>query len=97
MPSILASQLSKLSQLTASSHSSSKPSLLFDKKQAGQVDKDHILSLARTGLADLISQNTCFRDFEETIFSEKHKHQDRLLLVSCFLVYTHLFSQKKKI
>ncbi len=80
--SSLAAQLAKLSG-GAQGYllQKNKPSLLFDKKQAAHMDKDSLLSLARTGLEDLISQNQAFKEFEVTLFSDKFKELKRSLMV----------------
>jgi hypothetical protein len=81
--SSLSQQLS--SQLGGSERSNLikyKASLLFDKKQAAQVDKYTILSIATAGLEDLISQNEVFKEFQDSLFSDKQLNLERLLLVS---------------
>lgn len=84
MPAVssLAAQLAKLSG-GAQGYllQKNKPSLLFDRKQAAQMDKDSLLSLARTGLEDFISQNSAFKEFEVTLFSDKFKDLNRSLMV----------------
>ena len=81
MPSLLASQLSKLNDSSAI-NASFKPSLLLDKKQVKQWDKESFLSMGKSGLTDLISMNPDFGSFEESLFSNKALQSDRMLMTN---------------
>ncbi|KAI9208838.1 uncharacterized protein BJ171DRAFT_626821 [Polychytrium aggregatum] len=57
-----------------------KPSLLFDQKQAGDIDRDSLFALGKNGLAELIRQDPArFESFDATLFSESLKNLDRTL------------------
>ena len=96
MPSALQSQLA--SQLGGShTHVLHKqpPSLIFGKKQAAQIDKDSLLSIARTGLLDLINSEDAFKEFESSLFSDKHRDINRSLMV-CILLKSLIPRPRKK-
>lgn len=62
-----------LKQLT----SKEKASLLFDPKEAAEIDLDTILSLGRNGLKELVSLEPRFEEFEDSLFSQGCKDFER--------------------
>ena len=57
--------------------SKKKPSLLFDPKEAADIDIDTIFSLGVNGLEELISIDRSFTDFETSLFQESCKDFER--------------------
>ncbi|KAJ6649895.1 HEAT repeat-containing protein 1 like [Pseudolycoriella hygida] len=68
----LAEQLRRLAapQTSAFVESRSRPSILFDPKEAANKDRQTIFDLAKSGLDDLINSNPVFRQFQSTLFDE---------------------------
>lgn len=79
--SSLAAQLKQIAGPRVPGIAKGKASLLFDKKQAADIDVDTLYSIGQTALADLSTQNPAFKDFEETLFSDRLKSFDRTLQV----------------
>ncbi|KAL5037679.1 snoRNA-binding rRNA-processing protein utp10 [Batrachochytrium dendrobatidis] len=78
--SSLARQLQGISAKRAPIQSRHKASLLFDGHEAADIDRDTILTVGREGLLDLIQMNPLFGAFENSLFSDSLKDQDRMLL-----------------
>ncbi len=57
--------------------SKKKPSLLFDSKEAADIDTDTIFSLGVNGLEELISIDQSFTEFEASLFHESCKDFER--------------------
>ncbi|KAJ3161658.1 HEAT repeat-containing protein 1 [Geranomyces michiganensis] len=77
--SSLASQLKQLGAAKVPVGPKGKASLLFNAKQAADIDIDTLFAIGRTALADLATHNEAFVDFEQTLFSESFKSLDRTL------------------
>lgn len=57
--------------------SKKRPSLLFDAKEAADIDVDTIFSLGTNGLEELISIDRSFSEFERSLFHESCKDFER--------------------
>ncbi|XP_038896984.1 uncharacterized protein At3g06530 [Benincasa hispida] len=57
-----------------------RPSILFDPKEAADIDVDTIFSIALQGLEVLISLDERFRNYKNNLFSYKSREQDRELM-----------------
>ena len=57
--------------------SKKKPSLLFDAKEAADIDVDTIFSLGTNGLEELISIDQSFSEFERSLFNASCKDFER--------------------
>uniref|UniRef100_A0A2P2MAU7 HEAT repeat-containing protein 1 n=1 Tax=Rhizophora mucronata TaxID=61149 RepID=A0A2P2MAU7_RHIMU len=57
-----------------------RPSILFDPKEAADIDVDSILSIALSGLEVLESVDERFRNYKHDLFSHKSKDLDRELM-----------------
>lgn len=57
--------------------SKKKPSLLFDAKEAADIDVDTIFSLGTNGLEELISIDQSFSEFERSLFNDSCKDFER--------------------
>ena len=57
--------------------SKKKPSLLFDPKEASDIDTDTIFSIGVNGLEELISIDSSFTEFETSLFQESCKDFER--------------------
>ncbi|XP_022872922.1 uncharacterized protein At3g06530 isoform X3 [Olea europaea var. sylvestris] len=57
-----------------------RPSLIFDPKEAADTDLDTILNIALSGLEVLIDKEERFRNYRNDLFSYKSKELDRELL-----------------
>ncbi|CAI9771819.1 unnamed protein product [Fraxinus pennsylvanica] len=57
-----------------------RPSLIFDPKEAADIDLDAILNIALSGLEVLIDKEERFRNYRNDLFSYKSKELDRELL-----------------
>ena len=57
--------------------SKKKPSLLFDAKEAADIDIDTIFSLGVNGLEELITIDQTFAEFESSLFQESCKDFER--------------------
>jgi len=80
MASSLASQLQRLAaQPSAMSGQRTAPSLLFDWKEAGDLDLETVLALGANGLAELVQLDPEFARFEQPLFSAATKDLDRAL------------------
>ena len=62
--------------------SKKRPSLLFDAKEAADMDVDTFFSLGRNGLEELISIDATFSQFEVTLFHESCKDFERSVQTS---------------
>lgn len=85
MSTSLAAQLQAIkSFLPAESESHkrpfTRPSILFDPKQAADTDVDTILAIALQGLEVLIGTDERFRNYKNDLFSHKSRELDRDLL-----------------
>ncbi|XP_058792928.1 HEAT repeat-containing protein 1 homolog [Phymastichus coffea] len=71
MATSLAEQLKKLRtpQTTLLLQDKRKPSLLFDTKEAANLDKDTVYNIGLSGLEELIKLNNAFDDFKKTLFA----------------------------
>ncbi|XP_075648528.1 uncharacterized protein At3g06530 isoform X3 [Castanea sativa] len=57
-----------------------RPSILYDPKEAADIDVDTILSIAIQGLEVLIDTDERFRNYKNDLFSHKSRELDRDLL-----------------
>ncbi|PON51074.1 U3 small nucleolar RNA-associated protein [Parasponia andersonii] len=57
-----------------------RPSILFDPKEAADIDVETILSVALQGLDVLIGIDERFRDYRNGLFSHKSREMDRELM-----------------
>ncbi|KAF3954304.1 hypothetical protein CMV_020329 [Castanea mollissima] len=57
-----------------------RPSILYDPKEAADIDVDTILSIALQGLEVLIDTDERFRNYKNDLFSHKSRELDRDLL-----------------
>ncbi|XP_068649643.1 uncharacterized protein At3g06530 [Aristolochia californica] len=57
-----------------------RPSVLFEPKQAADIDLETILSIAVSGLESLAGLNSRFSHFKDTLFSRKSSETDREML-----------------
>lgn len=57
-----------------------RPSILFNPKDAADIDIDTIFSLALSGLEILISKEERFRNYKSTLFGHKSRELDRELM-----------------
>ncbi|KAK7852331.1 uncharacterized protein CFP56_039361 [Quercus suber] len=57
-----------------------RPSILYDPKEAADIDVDAILSIALQGLEVLVDTNERFRNYKNDLFSHKSRELDRDLL-----------------
>ncbi|XP_050386752.1 uncharacterized protein At3g06530 isoform X2 [Argentina anserina] len=58
-----------------------RPSILFDPKQAADIDVDTIFAVGLQGLELLVSADERFRNFKNDLFSYQSKELDRELMV----------------
>ncbi|KAL5979881.1 hypothetical protein ACLOJK_038993 [Asimina triloba] len=58
-----------------------RPSVIFDPKEAADIDAETILSIALSGLEVLIQADERFRRYKDTIFSHKSSDLDRETMV----------------
>ena len=77
--SLLAQQLKKIANVQAPIRSKEKASILFDGKQAADMDRESLWTLAQTALGQLKKLHPSFAQCE-SLFSEGLKDQDRMLL-----------------
>lgn len=56
-----------------------RPSILFDARQAADIDTATIFSLALSGLEELVTENSRFMSFKRTLFSVESCQTDREL------------------
>lgn len=72
MATSLVAELQRLStpQTSTLVESKSRASILYDAKEAAQVDRQTIFDLGRSGLEDLIVLNPAFGQFKKTLFDE---------------------------
>ncbi|KAH6569665.1 hypothetical protein BASA60_008135 [Batrachochytrium salamandrivorans] len=78
--SSLSRQLQGIAAARVSIQSRHKASLLFDGREAADIGHDTIIVAGRAGLQDLVQVNPSFAAFEDSLFSESLKDQDRSLL-----------------
>ncbi|KAK1419459.1 hypothetical protein QVD17_28628 [Tagetes erecta] len=57
-----------------------RPSILFDAKEAADIDLDTLLNLALSGLDVLVSHDERFGNYKNDLFSHKSKDMDRELM-----------------
>ncbi|KAF8044357.1 hypothetical protein BT93_A2372 [Corymbia citriodora subsp. variegata] len=57
-----------------------RPSILFDPKEAADIDIDTIHSIALSGLEVLVNTDQRFRNYKNDLFSHKSKELDRELM-----------------
>lgn len=57
-----------------------RPSILFDPKEAADLDIDTILDIALSGLEVLVSADERFKNYKNDLFSHKSKELDRELM-----------------
>ncbi|XP_037076365.1 U3 small nucleolar RNA-associated protein 10-like [Pollicipes pollicipes] len=79
MATSLARQLERLAapQSALVVHKKSRPSLLFDKREAALLDRDTVFSIGLDGFEDLLNLNPAFVKYQETLFSENAKTMER--------------------
>ncbi|KAH7283024.1 hypothetical protein KP509_35G057300 [Ceratopteris richardii] len=83
MATALAAQLQSLRTAvdveSGSSKYKARPSILFDSREAADVDTVTLHSLALSGLEELVGANPIFAHFKKTLFSIESCHMDREL------------------
>ena len=87
LPNKMSSLAKQLKQLqipghhgaTTAAKSGKKVSLLFDAKEASDIDNETIYSLGINGLVELKSIDTSFAPFESTLFNQSSKTLERTL------------------
>eukprot|EP00250_Pteridium_aquilinum_P014753 c22180_g1_i1 orf=112-6567(+) len=83
MATALAAQLQALATSAEGNRSFAKqntrPSILFDARQAADIDTATIFSLAISGLEELATANPMFTNFKKTLFSVESRQTDREL------------------
>ncbi|KAI7750196.1 hypothetical protein M8C21_026293 [Ambrosia artemisiifolia] len=57
-----------------------RPSILFDAKEAADIDIDTLFNLALSGLEVLVSQDERFGNYKNDLFAHKSKELDRELM-----------------
>ncbi|KAF9617505.1 hypothetical protein IFM89_036709 [Coptis chinensis] len=57
-----------------------KPSIIFDPKEAADIDLDTILTLSLTGLEALVQIDNSFGSYKNSLFSSRSRDTDRELL-----------------
>lgn len=57
-----------------------RPSILFDAKEAADIDLDTLFNLALSGLEVLLSQDERFGNYKDHLFTHKSKELDRELM-----------------
>ncbi|XP_029164682.1 HEAT repeat-containing protein 1 [Nylanderia fulva] len=72
MATSLAAQLKKLKtpQTNLLLQDKKRPSLLFDPKEAANLDRDTVLSIGQSGLQELVKLSLFFEDFKTTLFAQ---------------------------
>ncbi|KAH9678606.1 hypothetical protein KPL71_025786 [Citrus sinensis] len=85
MATSIASQLQAIKSLVLADEEPLKrpftrPSILFNPKEAADIDIDTILNIALSGLEVLTSVDGRFRDYKNDLFSHKSKDLDRELM-----------------
>ncbi|XP_058086889.1 uncharacterized protein At3g06530 isoform X2 [Magnolia sinica] len=81
MASTLASQLQRIKPFVQGEADGrrpfTRPSVIFDPKEAADIDVETILSIAVSGLEVLIKSDTRFGKYKDTLFSHKSRELDR--------------------
>lgn len=79
MATSLAEQLKKLRtpQTTLLLEDKKRPSLLFDPKEAANLDKETVLSIGQNGLQELVKLSDLFLEFETTLFAQSSMSLER--------------------
>lgn len=79
MATSLAAQLQKLAvpQTSILQRDKKRASLLFDQKEAAGIDRDTFYDIGINGLKELITLNTNFALFEQSLFSVQSKQVER--------------------
>ncbi|XP_052184980.1 uncharacterized protein At3g06530 [Diospyros lotus] len=85
MAASIASQLQAIKSLIKADSEPQKrpftrPSILFDPKEAADIDLDAILDIALTGLEVLVGADERFRNYKNNLFSHKSRELDRELM-----------------
>ncbi|KAJ3276229.1 HEAT repeat-containing protein 1 [Terramyces sp. JEL0728] len=80
--SFLERQLQQIASSKAPLPSKTRASLLFDAKAAADIDRETIFELGRSGFEKLVSMDSQFSQFGETLFSVAMKGQDRMQLTA---------------
>ncbi|XP_058207523.1 uncharacterized protein At3g06530 isoform X3 [Rhododendron vialii] len=86
MATSIASQLKAIKSLIKTSDSDprkrpfTRPSILFNPKEAADLDLDTLLSIAISGLEVLVSADERFRNYKNDLFSHKSRELDRELM-----------------
>ncbi|KAJ3261355.1 HEAT repeat-containing protein 1 [Boothiomyces macroporosus] len=80
--SFLERQLQQIASSKAPLPTKARASLLFDPKAAADVDRETIFELGLSGFQKLVSLDSQFNQFGETLFSTAMKSQDRMLLTA---------------
>ncbi|XP_077219422.1 ARM repeat superfamily protein isoform X2 [Tasmannia lanceolata] len=57
-----------------------RPSLIFDPKEAADIDLETILTIALSGLEALIERDHRFGNYQNTLFSQKSRELDREMM-----------------
>ncbi|CAN6457927.1 unnamed protein product [Victoria cruziana] len=87
MATTLESQLKAIKLLVQGDHALPKhpitrPSILFDPKEAADIDLETIFSIAISGLNILVETDKRFRCYKDTLFSQKSLDMDREVMTS---------------
>ncbi|KAI8564501.1 hypothetical protein RHMOL_Rhmol03G0186500 [Rhododendron molle] len=86
MATSIASQLQAIKSLIKTSDSDprkrpfTRPSILFNPKEAADLDLDTLLSIAISGLEVLVSADERFRNYKNDLFSHRSRELDRELM-----------------
>ncbi|KAL6971531.1 hypothetical protein U1Q18_031210 [Sarracenia purpurea var. burkii] len=85
MASSIASQLQVIKSLIKTDSEPQKrpftrPSILFNPKEAADIDLDALFSIALSGLEVLINTDERFRKYKNDLFSHKSRELDRELM-----------------
>ncbi|XP_015119212.1 HEAT repeat-containing protein 1 [Diachasma alloeum] len=79
MSTSLAEQLQKLRvpQTSLLLQDKKRPSLLFDPREAANLDRETVFNIGKNGLEELIKLSSVFKEFETTIFAQSAINLER--------------------
>ncbi|XP_057330198.1 HEAT repeat-containing protein 1 homolog [Microplitis mediator] len=84
MPTSLAAQLKKLEapQTSLLLQDKKRPSLLFDPKEAANLDREKVFKIGKSGFDELLKQSDVFQQFEPIFFSPSSLKFERAMYTS---------------
>lgn len=82
MPSLLAQQLAKIAGPKVNFGSKAKASLIFDFKEAAEIDKTTLWVMSNSAFQALVQQQPSLRQFSDSLFSEASKDQNRMKMTN---------------